>query len=279
MVDYGFNGKTAIVTGAAGGGGGGTGFAIAKLFAENGANVVMGDINPAGDAAAESLRQAGLQAFFCPMDLADEASVKEIIRQAAAEYGRIDILVNCGYFQAPEGQLMDTPIDLWDKHFAVNVRGNYLMIRYCLPHMIQGGGGVIVNISSTASIRGEDGAAAYGACKAALNALTRSVAAQYGDRNIRCNAVLPGSILNERTLAYAATVPAMQFQFDSLKRHTLNGRYGNAEDIANLTAFLASDKAGNITGQCIVCDGGYTAQSSMWSEIHEYKKNHDWGII
>lgn len=279
MIDYGFNGKTAIVTGAAGGGGGGTGFVIAKLLAENGANVVMGDINPAGEAAAASLREAGLEAVFCQMDLADEASIKAITEQAVSNYGGIDILVNCGYFQAPEGQLLDTSVELWDKHFAVNVRGNYLMIRYCLPHMIEKGGGAIVNISSTASIRGEDGAAAYGACKAALNALTRSVAAQYGDKNIRCNAVLPGSILNERTLSYAASVPAMQFQFDCLKRHALNGRYGCAEDIANLTAFLASDKSGNITGQCIVCDGGYTAQSAMWSEIHEYKKDHEWGII
>ncbi|MEG1537785.1 MAG: SDR family oxidoreductase [Clostridiales bacterium] len=276
---YDFNGKVVIVTGAAGGGGGGTGLKISQLFADCGASVVMTDISPKGEEAVAGIVAKGGKAIFVQADLGEEETIKAMVEKAIAQYGKLDVVVNCGYFQAPEGYILDTTTELWDKHFRINVRGNFLMARYTLPHLIANGGGSIVNISSTASIRGEDGAAGYGACKAGLNSLTRSIAAQYGDKGIRCNAVLPGVILSDRVLQMAQGVPAMKDSFDILKRHTLVGRFGVGEDIANLVVFLASDKATYITGQQFVCDGGYSSHSAQWFDVHDYKKDHPWNII
>ena len=117
--------------------------------------------------------------------------MKALAEKTVAHFGRIDLLANCANFQAPEGQIIDTSAELWDKHFRIDLRGYFLLMKYVLPHMIKGGGGSIVNVSSTASLGAEDGAAAYGACKAALNCLSKEVAVQYGDQNIRCNVVLP----------------------------------------------------------------------------------------
>lgn len=274
-----FNGKVVLVTGAAGGGGGGTGRQIAKMFAENGAQVVMTDISPQGGEAAEEINKSGGKAMFVQADLADEESIRLLVEKAVSSYKKLDAVVNCAFYQCPEGELMSTSTEIWDKHFNVNMRGNFLMMRYTLPHLIENGGGAIVNISSVASICGEDGAAAYAACKAGLNSLTRSVAAQYGDKGIRCNAVLPGIILNERVLQMARDIPVLADSFEINKNHTLLGRFGKAEDIANLAVFLASDMATFITGQTIVCDGGYSSHSPQWHDVHEYKKTHTWNII
>ena len=126
---------------------------------------------------------------------------------------------------------------------------------------------------------GEDTTAAYACCKAGINALTRSVAVQYGDRGVRCNAVVPGSILNDRILAYAKTNESVQFQFDMLKRHAPLKRFGTADDVANTVLFLVSPLACNITGQAVVCDGGYSICSGMWADIHEYRQDHPWDTM
>lgn len=278
MVDYELDGKVAIVTGAAGGGAGGTGLRIAQLLAENGARVAMADISPAGQASSDALNARGCDTMFVQMDLSKEETVTALVQQTIERFGALDILVNCAFRQMKEGQLAETSVDAWDTVVHVNLRGTFLMIHHALPHLVERGGS-IVNISSIASIVGEDSTAAYAACKAGINALTRSTAVQYGDKGVRCNAIAPGSILNDRILEYAKTNESVQFEFDMLKRHTPLKRYGAADDIANLALFLAGDKSSNITGQTIACDGGYSIRSGTWADIHEFKQTHEWGNL
>lgn len=278
MVDYKLDGKVVIVTGAAGAGAGGTGLRIAQLFAENGAKVVMADINPVGQAKSDELNERGFDTVFAEIDLAREDTVIALMDIAIQRFGGLDIVVNCGFMQLKEGQLAETEVETWDRIFDVNMRGTFLMIRHSLPHLLERGG-AIVNIGSTSSLAGEDSTAAYAACKAGISSLTRSVAVQYGDRGVRCNTVVPGSILNDQILAYAKTNESVQFQFDMLKRHAPLKRYGTADDIANTVMFLASPLACNITGQAIVCDGGYSIRSGMWADIHEYKQTHPWDTM
>lgn len=278
MMDYKLDGKVAIVTGAAGAGAGGTGFAIAAKLAENGAKVVMADINPAGRQQSDELNARGFDTVFVEFDLSREDTVAALIESAVERYGKLDIVVNSGFMQLKEDQIDETDVDVWDRIFAVNMRGDFLMVHYSLPHLLKQGG-AIVNISSTASLVAEDNTAAYACCKAGVNALTRSVAVQYGDRGVRCNTVIPGSILNDRILEYAKTNESVQFQFDMLKRHAPLKRFGTAEDIANTVLFLTSPLACNITGQAIVCDGGYSIRSGMWADIHEYKQSHPWDTM
>lgn len=278
MVDYELDGKVAIVTGAAGGGAGGTGLRIAQLLAEQGAKVVMADIKPTSQEESDKLNEQGLDTFFVQMDLADEASIVALVDAAVERYGTLDIVVNCGFMQLKEGQLHETPAEVWDRIIAVDMRGDFLMIHHSLPHLLKQGG-AIVNVSSTASLSGEDNTAAYACAKAGVNALTRSVAVQYGDRGVRCNTVVPGSILSEGILAYAETNESVKFQFDMLKRHAPLKRHGTADDIANAVLFLASPIARNITGQTLVSDGGYSIRSGMWADIHEYKQTHSWDTM
>lgn len=278
MVDYALDGKVAIVTGAAGAGAGGTGLAIATQLAENGAKVVMADINPAGKQRSDELNERGFDTAFAEFDLAQKDAIVALVEGAVSRYGKLDIVVNSGFMQLKEGQVAETDVETWDRVFAVNMRGTFLMVRHSLPHLLERGG-AIVNVSSTASLVAEDNTAAYACCKAGVNALTRSVAVQYGDRGVRCNAVVPGSILNDQVLAYAATNESVQFQFDMLKRHAPLKRYGAAEDIANTVLFLASPLARNITGQAVVCDGGYSIRSGMWADVHEYKQDHPWDTM
>lgn len=278
MVDYELDGKVAIVTGAAGGGAGGTGLRIAQLLAENGARVVMADIKPTGKDASDALNAAGCDTIFVPLDLAEEDSIAALYDVALEHYGQLDIVVNCAFMQLKEGQVAETPTDVWDRIFAVDMRGCFLMARYTLPHLLERGG-AIVNVSSTASLLAEDNTAAYACCKAGVNALTRSIAVQYGDQGVRCNAVVPGSILSEGILEYAKTNESVQFQFDMLKRHAPLKRFGTADDIANTVLFLVSPVSCNITGQTVVCDGGYSIRSGMWADIHEYKQTHSWDTM
>ncbi len=278
MVDYELDGKVAIVTGAAGGGAGGTGLRIAQLLAEQGAKVVMADIKPTGREESDKLNEQGLDTFFVQMDLADEASIVALVDAAVERYGKLDVIVNCGFMQLKEGQLHETSAEVWDRIIAVDMRGDFLMIHHSLPHLLKQGG-AIVNVSSTASLSGEDNTAAYACAKAGVNALTRSVAVQYGDQGVRCNTVVPGSILSEGILAYAETNESVKFQFDMLKRHAPLKRHGTADDIANAVLFLVSPIARNITGQTLVSDGGYSIRSGMWADIHEYKQTHSWDTM
>jgi NAD(P)-dependent dehydrogenase (short-subunit alcohol dehydrogenase family) len=234
------SGQTALVTGATSG----IGKAAALTLAEHGATVLVhGRDASRGAGVVDQIHQAGGHARFVAADLSDPAA----ITQLATDIGRIDILVNnagSSWF-GPSSEL-DTAT--YDRLFDGNVRSAYLLTAALAPAMAGNGGGVIINLSSMVATVGLPGAAAYSATKAALAAMTRSWAAEYGASGVRVNAVAPGPVFTEgakNTIALGET--------------TLLNRGAQPEEIADTIAFLASPRAGYITGATIAVDGGRTA--------------------
>ncbi|GGF06918.1 SDR family oxidoreductase [Stappia taiwanensis] len=236
------SGKTCLITAA----GQGIGRATAEAFIAAGATVWATDIN--GDAVA-SIDGARARAL-------DVTSV-EAISALLAETGPVDVLFNCaGVVHA--GALLDCLEEDWDFAFELNAKAMYRMIRAYLPGMLEAGGGSIINMSSVASsVKGVPNRFAYCASKAAVVGLTKSVAADYVTRGIRCNAICPGTVespsLHERLRATGDYEQAMR---DFIARQPM-GRIGRAEEIAALALYLASDEAAFTTGQTHVIDGGW----------------------
>ena len=249
------DGKVAIVTG----GGGAIGAATAMRLARAGAAVAIADIDEdAAAGVATKLKAEGFAAEPFAVDLSNEEEISALVARILKSFGRVDILHNNAVANSDEIlkadlTLLELKTEIWDKIFAVNVRAAMLLSRYSIPHMLrQGTGGAIVNTSSGASeLVSVDARTAYGPSKAALEALTRYIAAQYGARNIRCNAILPGAVLT----------PGMQKLFGAeqlrrMQRRTMTQRLCLPEDIAATVHFLVSEDARQITGQLIRVDGG-----------------------
>jgi NAD(P)-dependent dehydrogenase (short-subunit alcohol dehydrogenase family) len=247
-------GKVAIITG----GGGAIGSATAERLARAGAAVAIADIREKAAAkVADRLTAEGLAVRAFAVDLSSEAEIRALVDGAVQAFGRIDILHNnavalLATFEA-DGMLVDLTAEVWDGAFAVNVRAPMLLAKYVIPHMLrQGDGGVIINTSSGASeAPSADSRAAYGSSKAALNTLTRYIAAQYGAQNIRCNAILPGAVLTRGMEKIFGAE-----QLDAMAGRTMLRRVSLPEDIAALVHFLVSDAARQITGELVRIDGG-----------------------
>jgi len=242
------DGKIAIVTGGAGG----IGSATARLMAARGATLVIADI--ALDRAA-ALAAELPDAIALRLDLADEASTEAMIAATVAHFGRLDILHNNAALLDPDLAPLDGDIEhmataTWDRTMGVNLRGTMIACRAALPHL-RASRGCIVNTVSNLALQGHLIQAAYSASKAALIQMTRSIAASHGRHGVRCNAVAPGMTL---TPALEAAFPPPLRQ--AVEDETLRDQLGRPEDIAEAVAFLASDAARNITGQCLVADGG-----------------------
>ncbi len=257
-------GKVAVISGS----GANIGEACARALAEAGARVVLADINIDGARrVARAIEDGGGEALAWPLDLADEASIRDLFEAVAERYGRVDILHNNAADTraeqlAADDLITDMAAETWDRAFAVNTRGTMLMIKHCVPLMIEAGGGSIINTSSGVSILGDIFNPAYSSSKGAINTLTRNVATQLGKKNIRCNALLPGMIVTAHARAMMT-----QEQLDMVERHTLLPRLGRAEDIAETVVFLASDKASFITGQIFSVDGGITTHQPYVGEV------------
>jgi NAD(P)-dependent dehydrogenase (short-subunit alcohol dehydrogenase family) len=242
------DGKVAIVTGGAGG----IGAATARLMTARGGRVAIADI--AFD-RAEALAGELPGAIAIRLDLEDEASTQAMIAAVVAHFGRLDILHNNAALLGPEIAQADGDVEhmataLWDRTFAVNVRGTMIACRAALPHLRESGGN-IVNTVSNLALQGHIIQAAYSASKAAIIQMTRSIAASHGIHAIRCNAVAPGMTM---TPALREAFPAPLRQ--AVEAETLRDRLGEADDIAEAVCFLASDAARNVTGQVLVADGG-----------------------
>ena len=235
----------------------GIGAATAQRLAEEGARVVVGDINETGlQATVSRIRAAGGVAEAVRFDLADPASIDALVQSCVDRFGGLDGLANIGADIAASrselGQdLLTMNITTWERTLDVNLIGHALTIRAAIPHLIKAGGGAIVGVSSAAAQGGFSDGAAYAASKAGLNALARHVARRWGKDNIRCNYIAPGWILSESALAYLdkekheAAVAALPLT-----------RLGQPADTAALLAFLLSDDAEWITGQVWAINGG-----------------------
>jgi len=239
-------GKKAIVSAAAQG----IGRAIAEAFAFEGAEVTALDINAIKLAELDSA--TNITTYV--LDATDGAAIK----MAAAQIGMVDVLVNCAGF-VHHGTLMECDESDYDFSFDLNVKSAYRMTRTFLPRMLENGGGSIINIASVASsIAGVPNRFIYGTTKAALIGLTKSVAKDFVEKGIRCNAICPGTVqspsLNDRINGQADPVQAKK---DFIARQPM-GRFGTAEEIAHLAVYLGSDESRFVTGDCIIIDGGMT---------------------
>ena len=237
--------KTCLITAA----GQGIGRASALAFAAEGARVIATDINP--DALASLADTRGIETRV--LDVTDAAAIAAL----TADVGPLDVLFNCaGVVHA--GALLECTEEDWDVAFALNAKAMFRMIRAVLPAMLERGGGSIINMSSVASsVKGVPNRFAYCASKAAVVGLTKSVAADYVTRGIRCNAICPGTVdspsLHDRLKATGDYETAMR---DFIARQPM-GRIGKAEEIANLAVYLASNESAFTTGQTHVIDGGW----------------------
>jgi NAD(P)-dependent dehydrogenase (short-subunit alcohol dehydrogenase family) len=242
-------GKIALITG----GGGGIGAATGQRLTDEGAKVVLADINLEwAQAAADRI---GHGATAVAYDAEDVSSIAAMVATTVERHGTLDILHNNAALTDPaigrqDTTAVDIPLDIWDRIMAVNLRGYLAASKYAIPHMLKKGKGAIINTASGSGFVGDLSRIAYGTTKAGAMQITRAIATQYGRQGIRCNAVAPGLILTE---ASKKGVPEM---LDIIANHVLTQRLGQPEDIAAVVAFLASDDAGFINGETIRCNGG-----------------------
>ena len=252
-------GKIAIVTG----GGANIGEACARMLAANGASVAVADINEEGARrVASGIAEAGGKAIALKVDLGDEASVAAMVAATIDEFGRIDILHNNAANTGAQQMMRDASLaemdpEVWDAAFDINVRGTMFVTKHVVPHMI-----AIINTSSGVSLLGDVLNPAYSASKAAVNALTRNTATQFGRANIRCNAVLPGLVLSP-----VARAQMTDHQLAMIQRHVLLPRESVADDIAGAVLWLASDLAGFVTAQIISADGGIAHHQPHYADM------------
>ncbi len=252
--------KIALVTGA----GSGIGKEIALLYAQQGAQVIVADIQEDAAAAvvAEISERNGL-ARSLPLNIADEGQVRVAMQGVVEQYGRLDILVNnAGVSHV--GNVLETSAEDWDRVMAVNARGVFLCSKYALAQMLRQNpaGGILVNIASVAGMIAVDRRFPYGASKGAVISMTRSIAIDFANQGIRANAICPGTVHTpfvegflERNFAENKDEVRQQ-----LHARQPIGRMGRPEEIAAAALYLASDEAALITGSTLVIDGGWTAR-------------------
>ena len=248
-----FSGKVALVTGGAAG----IGRAIARRFAEDGAAVVICDKNAStGSAAVAEMEAAGRQAHFIQMDLSVAADAARTLQAALVAFGRLDILINCAAIPGVLKPIIElTPAD-WNEVIQTNVTGTFLLTQACVRQMLaQSEGGAVVNILAIQSCMPLPEHAAYATSKGALTTLTRALAVELAQSNIRVNGIAVGSVYTEGA---QQGLPQMDRTQADQSAATLVGRMGTPEEIAHLAAFLASEDSGWITGQTIRSDGGLT---------------------
>lgn len=247
-------GKVALISGGARG----MGAVEAKLFAKEGAKVVLGDIlGTEGKKVASDINESGGQAFYVSLDVTNEDDWIRAVSAAVQRYGKLDILVNNAGVRGSLVHLTEISGDEWDQVMAINAKGVFLGMKYSIPELQKRGGGSIVNISSLVGIVGSKGRnAAYDASKGATRVLTKTAALTYAKDHIRVNSVHPGPILTPMT---EDSYPDEQ-TFERSGRQIPLGRIGAPEDVAYAVLLLASDESSYMTGSELVVDGGILAQ-------------------
>jgi NAD(P)-dependent dehydrogenase (short-subunit alcohol dehydrogenase family) len=267
------DGKVAFITGA----GAGIAKATAVAFAREGAKVAIAEINRETGAAAEhELKAAGGDALFLETDVTQDQSVKRAVEQTVAAFGRLNVIMNCaGGSSQDDRPVHEMDLAVWHQTLALNLLHPFLCCRYGIPHMIEAGGGSIINISSHLGLMGSE-KPAYAAAKGGMLSLTKTLAAQYVQHGIRANAIAVGSVRTERTLKRYQTkewLLADKPSAAALARMAKEKMYpfsvGDPVDVAAIAVFLASDESRMITGATIAADGGRSAYIKVYAGDRE----------
>ncbi|CAM3560914.1 SDR family NAD(P)-dependent oxidoreductase [Marinicrinis lubricantis] len=247
------NDKVVLITGS----GSGIGQATANLFGQEGAKVIVNDLDEQkGKETVSTIREQGGEAIFIQADVTDPESVQQLVKQSLEAYGRIDVLFNNAGISGV-GAIHEVEPDAWDRVMLVNIRGVYLASKYVIPHMMERQSGNIINMSSCIAEIGLARRASYSATKGAVLALTKSMQVDYAPYNIRVNALLPGTILTpfvENYLRNSYDDPEEGLK--SIKSRQLSGDLGRPEDVAKAALFLASDESKFMMGSPLYIDGG-----------------------
>ena len=248
-------GKSAVITGAAKG----IGRATAELFAQEGARLVVSDIDADGlRRLCEQLEARGATVASVVGDVASAEDARSMIDAAVGRYGRLDVLVaNAGVI--PLRNIVEATPGDWDEVMAVDGRGMFLTCKYAIEQMLKTGGGSIVCLSSISGVAGQKGQSTYGPAKFVASGLTKHLAVEWADRNIRVNAVAPGTIRTERVQRLPEEPGGVEY-IDAIERMHPIGRLGEPREVAQAILFLASDDASFVTGVILPVDGGYLAQ-------------------
>jgi NAD(P)-dependent dehydrogenase (short-subunit alcohol dehydrogenase family) len=247
-------GKVALITGGASG----MGMVASKLFASEGAKVVLTDLaDEAGETVAKEIESAGGEAAYVHADVSNEADARNMVEAAVGRFGGLHVLYNNAGVMLPEdGSVHSTDASIWDTTLAINVKGVAFGCKHGVPAIIESGGGSIINVASfVAWLGAATSQTAYTASKGAVLAMSREIAVEYARKGVRCNALCPGPI---------ETPLLMQLLSDEARRqrrfvHIPMGRLGRAEELAKAALFLASDDSSYMTGASLIVDGGITA--------------------
>jgi len=248
--------KVAVIVGGAGG----IGTATCVRLAHEGCAVAVGDLDgDAADAVAASINDEGGRAFARATDIGDEAQVRDLIDDAVARYGGLDILHANAADISPEAigrdsDVVDMPMEAFDLTVRTSLRGHVLCARHAVPALLQRGGGALVFTSSGSAFAGEPQRPSYAMAKSGINALVRHIASRWGKEGVRANAIAPGLVQTERNLQYLQDENTLQHILGTIRAP----RVGRPDDIAAMVAFLGSDDGEWITGQVIAVDGGST---------------------
>ena len=254
-----FDGKVVIVTGGALG----IGRATAIEFAKEGANVVIADVNEeAGQAVESELNNVGPGGLLVTADVAHMTECSRVVAETVEAFGAVDVLFNNVGIQSPNSyrNVEDTPEEMWDRIIDVNLKSYYMMSKFAIPEMRKRGGGAIINTASVQGLQSQKLVPTYAASKGGVLSLTRQMALDYAEENIRVLAVCPGTIDTEmvRTVARMEEGDPDETIAEWGKSHPI-GRVGQGVDIANVVLFLASEKASFMTGEHVNVDGGFMA--------------------
>ncbi len=248
--------KVAIVTGS----GAGIGKSIAEIFAKEGALVVAASRRAVnGQPVVEGINNAGGNATFIQCDISKLEDVRRLITDALENFGRIDVLVNNAGVNFAKPFEQTEPED-WDRVVNTDLRGTYLCSRFAIPHMLEKGGGSIVNIATVHTLACLPGAAPYDAAKWGMIGLTKALSVEFASRNIRVNALSPGLIGTQIWQDIQKAAPDLERCLEYWKSNIPMGRVGKPEEIAHAAVYLASDEASYITGSNLIVDGGMTSQ-------------------
>jgi len=254
-------GKVAFITGA----GAGIARASARIFAREGARVVIAEIDAASGGAAEAeVREAGGDALFVETDVTQEDSVARAVAETVGRFGALHVLFNCAGGSLPtDAPVADVDLGVFERTLDLNLRGTFLCCRHAIPAIVRAGGGSVVNTSSIAALRGDHPLHAYAAAKGAVLSLTRALAGRYSRDGVRVNVICPGLVLTERLRKrMGGTREAIEASIRASGGMAVAGHpfaMGQPEDIANVALFLASDESRMVNAALIPAEGGLSA--------------------